>query len=300
MKELRRSFERFCARHASKGIHNLMLYVAIGNAIVYLFYYIDPSLVVYRALCFNRTAILHGQVWRLLTYVLIPETSSNQMFGLLLLAILLFFYYFIGRTIENSWGTLKFNLFYLTGVVLTDIGAMVLGVNATASYLNLSLILAYATLFPENRVLFMMIIPIRMKYLAWFYFLITIFELVTTAFPYNLFPLFALLNYFLFFGAQVLDVLPGFLRRGGTRAGSGTGSMFRRQNRPNANWAAGYHAARQDPSAQQNAVPGYHHKCTICGRTDTEYPELEFRYCSQCNGYYCYCQDHIGNHIHIV
>ena len=296
MKELRRRFERFCARHADKGIHNLMLYVAVGNAIVYLFYYIDPSLVVYRALCFNRTAILHGQVWRLLTYVLIPETSANQMLGLLLLAIMLFFYYFIGRTIENSWGTLKFNLFYLTGIILTDLGALVLGVNANASYLNLSLILAYATLFPENRVLLMMIIPIRMKYLAWFYFALTIFELVTTAFPYDLFPVFALLNYFLFFGAQVLDVLPAFLRRSGSRSGGGGGNPFRRQARPNAHWASGYHTA--SPASEQTAR--YSHKCTICGRTDTEYPELEFRYCSQCNGYYCYCQDHISNHIHIV
>ncbi len=286
MKQLRRSFERFCSRNSGRGIPNLMLYVAIGNAIVYLFYNIDPSYVVYRALCFDRAKILSGQVWRLLTYIFIPETSGSRMFGMLLLAIVLFFYYFIGRTIEASWGVCRFNLFYFCGVLLTDIGAMLLGVNATSSYLNLSLILAYATMFPDNRVLLMMIIPIRMKYLAWFYFAITIFTLLTTAFPYNLFPVFALLNYFLFFGKDVANVLPAFLQR--------RGRLFQRTQRPNADWAAAY----KKPVAD-SAAPAWHHKCTVCGRTDTEYPELEFRYCSKCRGYCCYCQDHINNHAHI-
>jgi hypothetical protein len=42
----------------------------------------------------------------------------------------------------------------------------------------------------------------------------------------------------------------------------------------------------------------YRHKCAVCGRTDIEYPDLEFRYCSRCNGYHCFCIDHINNHIH--
>ena len=39
--------------------------------------------------------------------------------------------------------------------------------------------------------------------------------------------------------------------------------------------------------------------CTICGKTDTSHPDLEFRYCSRCQGYHCYCQEHISNHTHI-
>ena len=45
---------------------------------------------------------------------------------------------------------------------------------------------------------------------------------------------------------------------------------------------------------------GYLHKCAVCGRTDTDYPNLEFRYCSKCVGNYCYCMDHINNHVHIT
>ena len=43
----------------------------------------------------------------------------------------------------------------------------------------------------------------------------------------------------------------------------------------------------------------YTHKCTVCGKTDVDSPDLEFRYCSRCNGYHCYCQEHISNHTHI-
>lgn len=208
MKNLRRDFERFCYRHQNMGIPNLMLYLVLGTAVVYFFMQIDPSNYLYFALNFNRNAILHGQVWRLLTYILIP-TDGN----LLLLAISLYFYYWIGGMLENAWGTFRFNLFYLSGVLLMDAAALIFGANASVTYLNLSLFLAFATLYPENQVLLFFIIPIKMKYLAWFYFAVTLFQLIGGDF----FPLFALLNYFLFFGSDILNVLPDFLRprRGG-------------------------------------------------------------------------------------
>lgn len=273
MKNLRRDFERFCYKHRYKGIPNLMLYIAIGTAIMYLFMQIDPSYLLFHALRFDRTAILQGQVWRLFTYIFIP--SSNRV---LFLAISLYFYYIIGRSIESSWGTLRFNLFYLTGVIITDIAAILLGVNASTGALNLSLLLAFATLYPENQVLLMFIIPLKMKYLAWFYFVMTILDVING----NFFTLFALLNYFLFFGSDILHVLPDFMRPTGG---------FTRKQRPNTNWAKDYQ--------KKASKPLYRHKCTVCGKTDTEYPNLEFRYCSRCSGYYCYCMDHINNHSHI-
>ena len=278
MKNFRRDFERFCYRHQHKGIPNLMLYIAIGTAIMYVFAIIDPRGVLYSLLAFDRTAILRGQVWRLVTYVFLP-TDSNILF----LAISLFFYYYIGKVMESTWGTFRFNLFYLTGVLLTDIGALLLGVNATISFLNLSLLLAFATMFPESRVLLFYIIPIKMKYLAWFYFGVTIYNLIVLPFPFNLFPVFALLNYFLFFGSDVLHILPDFMRL--------RKPTFTKKQKPNPNWAKNY----QTKSAE---VP-YRHKCTVCGRTDITNPELEFRYCSRCSGYHCYCLEHINDHAHI-
>ena len=285
LKNLRRDFERFCYKHRYKGIPNLMLWIALGNAIMYVFLLIDPSNLLRSFLSFNRAAILSGQIWRLFTYIFIPS-DTNVLF----LAISLYFYYFIGRSLESQWGPFRFNLFYLSGVLITDAAALLLGGVASAGALNLSLILAFATLYPENRVLLFYIIPIKMKYLAWFYFVMILYELIVYPFPYNLFSVFALLNYFLFFGSDILHVLPDFLQPHG-RAQKPFGSFTQKKQKPNPNWASNYRSA----SGQQP----YRHKCTVCGKTDAEYPNLEFRYCSRCNGFYCYCMDHINNHAHI-
>lgn len=279
MKDLRRNFERFCYRHYNKGIPNLMLYIALGTAIMYLFVRIDPSGRLYDFMRFDRAAILHGQVWRLLTYILLP-TDGN----ILLLAVSLYLYYFIGKAIESRWGTFRFNLFYFSGVIIMDLAALLLGVNAHSSALNLSLLLAFATMFPENRVLLMFIIPIKMKWLAWFYFAVTIYGFFVYPLFYSLYTLAALLNYFLFFGSDILHILPDFMQ---PRV-----RTFTKKQKPNPNWANQY-------KAKASQQPAYHHKCTVCGRTDVSNPELEFRYCSRCSGYHCYCMDHINDHTHI-
>ena len=119
MKNLRRGFERFCFRNRDKGIPNLMLYIAIGNAIVLVMSMINGGNALYDLLCFDKSKILQGQVWRLLTYVF------TQSGGGFLELIFLYFFYMLGRHVEMSMGTFKFNLFYLSGVVLMDIFAMI-------------------------------------------------------------------------------------------------------------------------------------------------------------------------------
>ncbi len=292
MNELKRKWNRFLYNNSDKGIPNLMLFISVGTLIVYFFMLIDPSNVLYRFLCFNRAAILQGQVWRLITYIFIPTSGG------IWLLLLLFAYYSIGRMVEAVWGTLKFNLFYLCGVVIMDIAGLILGQTASTYYLNLSLFLALATMYPDNRVLFMYIIPLKMKYLAWVYLAITVFDVVQG----NLFPVFALLNYFLFFGKSCLNVLPG-----GDRVGSRKFQFKKSFGGGNPNWANRYRSAsghrpgsgRSGEAKKVVDAPAYRHKCTVCGRTDVSNPELEFRYCSKCNGFYCYCQDHINNHVHI-
>ena len=284
MKNLRRNFERFCYRHHNKGIPNLMLYIVLATAGVYVLTMIDPSGMLYSLLRFDRAAILQGQVWRLLTYIILPEGGN-----ILVTAISLFFYYYIGKTMEQSWGTFRFNLFYFSGVLIMDIAALLLGVNASIGSLNLSLLLSFATMFPENRVLLFYIIPIKMKYLAWFYFAVLIYNCFVFPIIYALFMFSALLNYFLFFGSDILRVLPDFLR---PKYGGKPFGNFARNQKPNPNWAKQY-------QTKAKAQPTYRHKCTVCGKTDVSHPDMDFRYCSRCNGYYCYCMDHINDHAHI-
>lgn len=283
MKDLRRNFERFCYKNRNKGIPNLMLYIILGNAVVYLISVFAGNFTLYNLLSFNRARILRGEIWRLFTYPL-TLWDSNILF----MVITLFCYYSLGTAMERQWGTLKFNIFYLTGMVLMDIYGMVFNCQASVYYLNMSLFLGYATLYPQAGFLLFFIIPIK----AWVFALFDLIVILIGVFqpPYsaaNLFPLIALGNYFLFFGKDVLNVVPlswqNKLRKFFHRAPKQQPKVIH------------FHVTQ----APKQEAPAYTHRCTVCGRTDVSNPELEFRYCSKCNGYYCYCSDHINNHSHI-
>lgn len=287
MKNLRKNFELFCLRNRNKGIPNLMLYISLGTAVVYLMSNLTGNFYLYNLLYFNRALILRGQVWRLFTYPLTYATNN-----LLLTAIALLCYYSLGRAMENMWGTLKFNLFYLTGMVMMDVYCMIFGGQASVTYLNLSLFLSYATMFPDAHFLLFFIIPIRAWIFALFDLAIVVLDLIAYPFPYNLFSVISLANYFLFFGKDVLNVIPLSWRTNARRLfRKGPGKKQKPKVIPFD--AGSYQASTATPKAP------YTHRCTVCGRTDVSNPELEFRYCSRCKGYYCYCQDHINNHSHI-
>ena len=284
MKNFRKNFELFCYKNRDKGIPNLMLYIVLGTAVVYLMSMMIRNYFLYDLLYFDRERILHGQIWRLFTYPLTYYTSN-----FLLTAISLFCYYSIGRAMESIWGTLKFNLFYLTGVVMMDIYCLIFGGTASVTYLNLSLFLSYATLFPDAHFLLFFIIPIKAWFFALFDLIIVAIDLFTSPFPYNLFSVISLANYFLFFGKDVLNVIPLSWR---TKLRQLLHGKSVKQKPKIIEFTAG---SQERASTKAN----YTHRCTVCGRTDVSNPELEFRYCSRCKGYYCYCQDHINNHSHI-
>ena len=295
MKELRRRFERFCFRNRHWGIPNLMLYVSLGAGIVYLMSEMANNYVLYNILVFNRTKILQGQVWRLFTYPL-TFNAGNLLYTLIGLVC----YYSLGRAMENLWGTLRFNLFYFSGILMMDTFCMIFGNQATVSSLNLSLFLAYATLYPNTHFLLMFIIPVKAWIFALVYLVLILSDVIYLSypvmyFPYNLYPLISLANYFLFFGKDVLNVIPLSWRANCRR-------LFRKKSRTNPQPksktipfpnAGSYQATVATPKAP------YTHRCTVCGRTDLSDPDLEFRYCSRCQGYHCYCIDHISNHTHL-
>ena len=181
MKNLRKNFELFCVRNRNKGIPNLMLYISLGTAVVYLMSNIFGNTYLYGLLYFDRNLILHGQIWRLFTY---PLTYYNS--NLLLTAIALLCYYSLGRAMENIWGTLRFNLFYLTGVVMMDVYCLIFGGYASVSYLNMSLFLSYATLYPDSHFLLFFIIPIKAWIFALFDLVIVLLGLFTSPFPYKI------------------------------------------------------------------------------------------------------------------
>ncbi len=290
---LRRRFERFCYRNRDRGISGLMLYVVLGAAVVFLIGETAGNYLLYNLFCFDRQAILRGEIWRLITYPL----TFGAGYNILTMLIACLCYHSLGRAIENSWGTFRFNLFYLSGILMMDIYCMIFGGQASAHYLNMSLFLAYATMYPNAQFLFMYVIPVKAWVFAMVDLALVLMGLLLYPFPYNFFSVISLGNYFLFFGKDVLNIVPmswranfnRLVRRGKQKAAS---KKDQPKVIPFPN-AGSYEASVAKPKAP------YTHRCTVCGRTDTEYPDLEFRYCSRCNGYHCYCEDHISNHTHI-
>ena len=293
LRNLRSRFERFCYRNRNKGIPNLMLYITLGSALVYVMSMIDESATLYYALCFDRNLILQGQVWRLFSYVFTYD-GGNVIWT----AVGLLCYFSLGRAMENVWGTCRFNLFYLTGVVLMDIFCMLFGGYANISYLNMSLFLGYATLYPNAQFLLFFIIPVKAWIFALIDLAITLYNVILLtamgAIPYNLFPLVAIANYFLFFGKDVVNVIPMSWQVNFRR-------LFKKKKSyaPKPTGTVPFPTAGSYRATTSSVKAPYTHKCTVCGRTDVTNPELEFRYCSRCNGYHCYCEEHISNHTHV-
>ena len=285
MKKLYDAVQRFCARHPRFGIPNLMLYIVAGNVIVYLLMMFtqanDANALAFLTL--NTSAVLKGELWRIITYVFVPTSS-----GIFWLLISLYFYYWIGSTLERQWGTAKFTLYYISGVLLTAVGVLIASLISGQSYtvagsyyVNLSMFLAFALLFPNTQVLLMFIIPVKMKWLAWLDIAVFVIGIVQSLLAGSwlgaILPGVALLNFLVF----IWPAIDAFIRQ-----------QKYRHNPQTVNFKK---AVRQ-----QQQQRGYHHKCAVCGRTDTDYPNLQFRYCSKCAGYRCFCQDHIFSHVHFT
>ena len=280
MKDPRRKIEQFCYRHPNFGIPNLMRYIVIASAAFWLINAVyrpsmGPTFLYY--LQFDPALILRGQVWRIISFIFIPPSTGILAF------IAFYFYYWIGSTLENQWGTGQFTIYFFTGVILTVLYGFVIyfvtgrSVVLSSTYIYLSMFFSFAAMFPDMQVLFMFFIPVKMKYLALVdaaFFLLSVF---TTSFPENLLPVVAVLNFLIFCGPELKAMLP------------------RKQSRGTINFKRESARIRRE---QQDKL--YNHKCAVCGRTDTEYPNLEFRYCSRCAGYHCFCADHINNHIHFT
>ena len=279
--KLERKFGRF-------GIPNLTIYMIVCYVIGYALMIVNPGILNWLSL--EPAYILRGQVWRLVTWVLYPPSTS----GVLWFAIaVLFFYYPIGTSLERTIGTFKYTLYILSGVIFTILGAFILyfllGGNVLVGnvfstyYISLSTFLAYAMCYPDMQALLMFIIPVKMKWMAIFYVVIVVYEMIQYIMAgawYLVIPIVAsLLNFIIFyFGTKDFSRYnPKEVHRR---------NEFRRAMEPQGRMKSGSGSVTK-------------HKCAICGRTELDDPNLEFRFCSRCNGNYEYCQDHLFTHTHV-
>ncbi len=259
--KLERKYGRF-------GIPNLMLYVVILQLAVYVLMYFYPQNNIYNQLVLYPDLVWQGQIWRLFSYVFIPPNTS-----LVFLALVLYFYYFMGSRLESVWGAFRFNVYYFIGILGTSLISMLLGAYGTPIYLNLSLFLAFAWIFPNEQILLFFILPVKVKYLALIDWIFFGFTILFGSFSSRIAAITALINFFVFFGSDLYYFLKN------------RGKVLQNRQR------FGY------LKSQTKNKPM--HTCTVCGITNIDDPYMDFRYCSECNGHYGYCRDHLENHEHI-
>ncbi|WP_312461060.1 hypothetical protein [Proteiniclasticum sp.] len=246
------------------AVRDLMKYVMLGSFLVFLVDMTSNGLLS-AFLYFNRNLILEGQVWRVLTFIFVPGSSS------FFVIISFLFYFYIGRVLEMAWGTTRFNTYYFLGVLMSVIAGFFIGVTTTY-YLNMTLFLAYAATFPDSQVNLYFVLPIKVKFLGLLYGAFIVVEFISASMAYRLAIVVSLLNFLLFFG-------PGFMKVQNRRSKT---QKIRRN----------IEVAKYTTRVQSI------HKCTTCGITEKDDPNMEFRYCSKCEGNYEYCEKHIRNHEH--
>lgn len=275
------------------AIRNISLVLILFYVAGYIIQLVNSRFLGYLTL--DPYAILHGQVWRLITWIVVPP-SSPDIFTI----IMLLFYYNIGTTLENTWGTWRYNVYLLSGMAFTIIGSFVWlvilcisngGFNAATGvmsamgstffstyYINMSIFLAFAATFPDVRVLLMFVIPVKVKWmgilygllLAYDFFVSNQYEMYGSAIKIAI--VFSLLNFAIFFitSRNRIHMTPRQMKRR---------VEFKQDIRRNSRITK--------------------HKCAICGQTEDDDPTLEFRFCSKCNGNYEYCQQHLFTHTHV-
>jgi len=238
-------------RFGHLAIQNLALYLVIGQVFIFALIYfgrITPSI-----LELNSTLVLHGQIWRLFSFMLIPPGTG------ILMAFAWYIFWMISQALEAQWGTFKYNLFLLIGVLATWLASLVLPYGYfTNYYIGISVFLAFATLYPNFEFLLFFILPVKVKYLAWLSLGLMAVAFMQPSMATRFGIIAALANYALFFGKYLYQV------------------FHYRQRR-----------IEHEKKAEAYAEEAFH-TCETCGATDKSNPEREFRYregqgiCSVC------------------
>lgn len=270
LRKLERNFGKY-------AVPNLMYYIILMYGAGIVIDLVMPGLY-YQYLCLDAAAILRGQVWRLVTFLICPP-SSGIFFNL----IAMFLYYSLGTTLERVWGTFRFNLYFFSGILFHIIAAFVIyflmgvSVPLTPFYLNNSLFLAFAATFPQMQFYLYGLLPIRAYWLEIFIGAEFLYEFLFGGLIARSCIGLALLNFVIFFmmTRNYSKISPREIKRK---------QKFKSDMK----------------TAQAEKIRLTHHKCAVCGRTEKDDPNLEFRYCSKCEGNLEYCMDHLYTHKHVT
>lgn len=237
------------------AIPGLVRAVVVMNGLVYLLAIFNPGYI--EALTLNPEKLAEGQVWRLVSYLFIPP-AAHPIF----IIFALWFLWMLGEGLEQAWGSFRLTAFYLLGMLGTTVAAFLTGEPATNAFLNLSLLFAFATFYPNYTILLFLILPVKIKWVAWISLLLLLLAFVVVSWPMKLAILVSLANYLLFFG-------PKF-------------ALELRERRLVAQRRAKFETKR---AAGIEPL----HTCFGCGTTDLIRPDLDFRVAADGNDYCTEC-----------
>ncbi|MEW4414848.1 hypothetical protein [Clostridium sp. AN503] len=273
-------FNDFERKYHKYAIPNLMYYIVILYGIGLVLQLVQPYLY-WQYLCLDAKAILHGQIWRIVTFLIYPPAMGSWVFTSVFLGVIaLFLYHNLGQTLENIWGPFRFNVFFFMGVLGQVIAALVAylvfgeRIAMTTGFLNFSIFLAFAIYFPDVQFLLFFVLPIKAKWLAVAECAVYLYSFVFGSLSTRVEIAISLANVIIF-------VL-----------------MTRNYKR----YAPKEIKRRKDFKREVKILPQgkTRHRCAVCGRTEQDGDHLEFRYCSKCEGNYEYCQDHLYTHQHVT
>ncbi|WP_310603927.1 hypothetical protein [Anaerosporobacter sp.] len=283
--KLERKFGRY-------AIRDLMKYITILYVLGALLELISPAF--YGAyLCLDVGKVLHGQVWRLVTFIICPAGLSGGT-GIFFFAIEMYLYYMIGTSLENAWGAFRFNLYYISGILCNIIAAFILyfAIGGTypmgLEYINRAMYFAFAVIYPNVQFMLFFVLPVKVKHLAYIYAAVIgydVIKYIRYAFetPYT-----QIRNIYLALGISILVALLNFVI-----------FFFATRNQKRLSPTMQKRRRTYRKEARRSAAGVTRHKCAVCGRTELDDENLEFRFCSKCDGNYEYCMEHLFTHTHV-
>ena len=292
--------ERKFGRYAVPDLIKYVVALFVAGAVLGL---INPN-IYYSYLSLNMNAVLHGQVWRLFTYLLEPYNFGNGMgifINMLFFLIQVNLFFMFGRTLEQAWGSFRFNMYFLSGYLLNIVAALLLYLSPLHSavyqsgfyYIYWAMFLAFATINPDMQMLLYFVIPIKIKWLAIFDVILMGYQVVRSLYG----GLVALMGgstylagiYFSMAAAIIVSVANFLIYFFSTR----------NYQRINPKQVRRRREFKRQTSQTGQYAGGARHRCAICGRTELDDDRLDFRYCSKCEGNYEYCSDHLFTHQHV-
>ncbi len=246
------------------AIPNLTVVIIVGQVLLFIFGSADRRLLERATLVWDR--VLEGEVWRLITFMIVPPTMSP-----IFLLFALYLFHLMGTALEQIWGNVRYNVFFYLGYLFTLAAAAIAHDQSfVGGFLQGSVFLAFATYNPRFELRLFFVLPVQIRWLAYLQVFGYAVAFVGGSLATRLMVLASIGNYLIFFGPMLFDRIKSFRRR--------------------VDWSSRQYKPGNAPR----------HTCAVCGVNSNTNPEMDFRYCSKCNGELAYCEEHLRNHEHVT